>query len=243
MKARSASMTLYHFQPGHHKEVCLWHDSDHKPEVVGTMPHVFISQRWVAPPDWMDLRGPTELPQRGGEYVNLYWSSGSVQEMTDDFDYLGKRLGAVGRMGPMKYIERTWGGRLRPVSVQTSPGRAQSGEAVTGSTMMTGLLVVIGLITDDSKRGDYLSWHEHEHMPLIMESRLFAGAAKLMSENPNEYIALYYTDDPDPKKVYAEFQKLMAGNRGKDFPNADAVRKRVLGAMYRPSMGQYEFYD
>jgi len=243
MKAKSASMTLYHFQPGHHKEVCLWHDSDHKPEVLGAMPHVFVSQRWVAPPDWMSLRAPSDLPHQGGEYVNLYWSSGTAQEMTQDFEYLGKRLEAVGRMGPMKYIERTWGGRLRPLSVRTRPGEPLSGEAVTGSTMMTGLMVVIGQVTDESRRAAYLHWHEHEHMPLIMETKLFAGAAKLMSDDPNEYIALYYTDDPDPKKVHAEFRKVMASNRDNDFPNADAVRKRVLAAMYRPSMGQYEFYD
>jgi hypothetical protein len=56
MKAQSASLTLYHFEPGHHTEVCMWHDQDHKPEVVGTMPNVFISQRWVAPPELMAAR-------------------------------------------------------------------------------------------------------------------------------------------------------------------------------------------
>src|SRR5690606_11632585 len=127
--------------PGHHREVCLWHDGDHKPEVVGTMPHVFISQRWVAPPQWVETRGPTDLPHRGGEYVNLYWSSGSPEEMTRDFDALGARLTAVGRMQPMQCIERTFGARLRPVSVQTRPGLPLSGEAVTASVLNTGLLL------------------------------------------------------------------------------------------------------
>ena len=245
MKARSASMTLYHFEPGHHREVCMWHDADHKPEVVGTMPHVFISQRWVTPPDWMALRGPTDLPHQGGEYVNLYWSAGTAEEMQRDFDYLGKRLEAVGRMAPMKYIHRAWGSRLKPVSVQTPLGLPHSGEAITGSIVTTGLMVVVGEVTDAAKRADYLHWHEHEHIPLILETGLFAAAAKLLPDDPNQYVALYYTDDPDPKRVYGEFQRVAASWRteGKDFPNADAVRKRIMGAMYRPSMGQYEFYD
>src|SRR5690554_2876670 len=113
---------MYHFQPGHHREVCMWHDADHKPEVVGTMPHVFISQRWVATPDLIALRPPTDLPHQGGEYVNLYWSSGTPEEMSRDFDALGNRLTAAGRMQPMQYIERTAGFRLQPVSVQARAG-------------------------------------------------------------------------------------------------------------------------
>src|SRR5918999_6123660 len=61
MKARSASLTLYHFADGHHREVCIWHDQDHKPEVVATTPGIFISQRWVAPPELMAARSPSTL--------------------------------------------------------------------------------------------------------------------------------------------------------------------------------------
>jgi hypothetical protein len=95
MKARSASLTLYHFEPGHHKEVRIWHDQDHKPEVVGTTPHIYISQRWVAPPDLMATRPPSSLEHNGGKYVNLYWSSGTPDEMQADFGVLGRRLELV----------------------------------------------------------------------------------------------------------------------------------------------------
>jgi hypothetical protein len=97
MKAQSAALTLYHFAPGHHKEVCMWHDQDHKPEVVGTMPSIFISQRWVAPTDLMAARPPSSLEHNGGEYVNLYWSTGTPDEMEADFRALGHRLELVGR--------------------------------------------------------------------------------------------------------------------------------------------------
>src|SRR5207302_5138949 len=106
MKAKSASLTLYHFEPGHHREICMWHDQDHKPEVVGTMPHVFISQRWVAPPDLVALRTTSSLEHQGGQYVNLYWSAGSPEAMQADFSFLGRQLEMLGRRQPMQYIHR-----------------------------------------------------------------------------------------------------------------------------------------
>ena len=109
MKARSASLTLYHFEPEHHKEVCMWHDQDHKPEVVGTVPNIFISQRWVAPPE---LSG-------GGRHV-------------------------------------------RPQD--------------------TGLMVAIHELADSERRGAYASWHESVHLPMVLDTRLFTGAVKLMSD-------------------------------------------------------------
>src|ERR1044071_8788445 len=104
MKAQTASLTLYHFEPGHHREVCIWHDQDHKPEVVGTVPGIFVSQRWVATPDLMAARPPSSLEHNGGEYVNMYWTATTPQELQADFAALGRRLDLVGRMEPMKYI-------------------------------------------------------------------------------------------------------------------------------------------
>jgi hypothetical protein len=214
------------------------------------MPHVFVSQRWVAPPDMMECRGQNELPHKGGEYLNLYWSTGSVDEMTKDFAHLGGRLTAVGRMEPMKYLERTWGSRLQPVSFQTPPGGPLGGEAVVASTVTTGLFVVIGEVFDTPRKGDFMRWHEDVHNPMILETGLFVGEAKLMPPavdgGPvNSYVGLYYTNDPDPKKVWTEFGKIAASWRaeGKDFPDVASARKIVFGGMFKPSMGHYEYYD
>src|SRR6266545_1211791 len=116
MKAQAASLTLYHFEPGHHREVCVWHDQDHKPEVLATVPGIFVSQRWVAPPDLKATWPASGLEHGGGEYVNLYWTATPPAQLEADFHVLGQRLEAVGRMEPMRYIHRTWGRRLRPVS-------------------------------------------------------------------------------------------------------------------------------
>ena len=248
MKARSASLTLYHFEPGHHREVCEWHDQDHKPEVVGTMPKIFISQRWVAPPDLMQLRPASSLDHNGGEYVNLYWSSGTPDELEADFKVLGRRLELVGRMQPMQYIHRTFGRRLRPVSAYTRAGLALSAEAVTCAPQTSGLLVVIGELLDSDQRDAYATWHETVHIPMILETGIFSGVVKLMSDAPadqNLYVVMYFTDRPDPCAAYQEFREIGAGwaAGGRDFPNSDRVRKRVHSGMYRPSMGHYEFYD
>jgi hypothetical protein len=247
MKAKTASLTLYHFEPGHHKEVCLWHDQDHKPEVVGTVPNIFISQRWVAPADLMASRPQSSLEHNGGEYVNLYWSSGTPAELAADFNALGRRLELVGRMEPMKYIHRTWGGRLRPVSAQTRQGLELSADAVSSAPQNSGLMVVIIELADSDTRDAYARWHESEHIPTILDTGIFSGAVKLMpdaSDDNNVFVTLYYTDRPDPTAAYAEFRQIAAQwpNTGKSFADADKARKVIHSGMYRPSIGFYDYY-
>jgi hypothetical protein len=243
MKAQSASLTLYHFADGHHREVCVWHDQDHKPEVVATTPGIFISQRWVAPPDLMAARSPSTLPHNGGEYVNLYWSSGSAEQLHADFDVLGRRLELVGRMQPMQYIERTFGRRLRPVSFQTRPGLGLSAEAVTCAPQNGGLFLVIGELQPDAGGADFAAWHETEHIPEILATGIFSGAAKLMSaaaDEPNLMVILYYSDRTDPVGTYRDFRSAASGLR--PHPDAERAFRRVHSGMYRPSIGFYDYY-
>jgi hypothetical protein len=248
MKARSASLTLYHFEPGHHREVCVWHDQDHKPEVVGTMPHVYISQRWVAPPDLKALRPPSSLEHQGGEYVNLYWSSGTPEEMQSDFSVLGRRLEVVGRMQPMRYIHRTWGRRLVPISMQARPGLQLSAEAATFTPQTSSVLLVVMELASSDNRDAFAQWHASVHMPMILETGIFSAAVKLISSDPQERdvcVIMYYSDRPDPVSAYREFQDISRGwrNTDKDFPDAASARRIVHSGMYRPSIGHYEYYD
>jgi hypothetical protein len=243
LKALSASLTLYHFTDGHHREVCVWHDQDHKPEVVATTPGIFISQRWVAPPDLMAARSPSTLPHDGGEYVNLYWSSTSAEQLHADFDVLGRRLELVGRMQPMQYIERTFGRRLRPVSMQTRNGLELSADAVTCAPQNQGLMLVIGELQPGQGGEDFARWHEAEHVPEILATGIFSGAAKLMSaaaDEPNLMVILYYSDRDDPLVAYQEFRAAAPGLRR--HPDAERAFRRVHSGMYRPSIGFYDFY-
>jgi len=246
MKANSASLTLYHFEPGRHREVCVWHDQDHKPEVVGTTPHIFISQRWVATPDLLAEQPPSQLEHHGGEYVNLYWSSGTTSELESNFALLGERLTLLGRMQPMRYIHRTWGSRLVPVSVHARPGLELSAEAATFAPQTSGLMVVILKLLESNVREGYASWHETVHVPMILETGLITAAVKLGSPaDPDLVVMLYYTDHADPCAAYREFHTAARSWRhsDKDFADIDAARKVIHSGMYIPSIGHYDYYD
>jgi hypothetical protein len=247
VKAQCASMTLYHFETGHHREVCIWHDQDHKPEVVGTTPGIFISQRWVAPPDLKSLWPASSLDHGGGEYVNLYWTTTTPEQLEKDFQLLGNRLEAVGRMQPMRYIQRTWGGRLRPVSAMTRAGLALSAEAATCAPQSVGLMLTIEQLREDADHDAYARWHETEYLPMVLETGIFTAAVKLMPESVQDrhvLVVLYYSEYPDPCEAYREYQRVAAGWRssGKDFVQADQVHQLIHQGMYRPSIGHYEFY-
>ncbi len=245
MKANSASLTLYHFEPGHHREVCTWHDQDHKPEVVGSVPHIFISQRWVATPDLIAEQPPSQLEHHGGEYVNLYWSSGTPDELESNFAVLRRRLEPLGRMQPMRYIQRTWGGRLVPLSTYVRPGLELSAEAVTCAPQTSGLMLVILELLDSDTRDAYARWHATVHVPMILETGIFSAMIELGAPAaPNLVALLYYTDRPDPCAAYTEFHKVAAGwrNSEKHFPGLDAARRLVHSGMYIPSSGHYDYY-
>jgi hypothetical protein len=248
MKAGTVSLGLWHLEPGHHKEVCQWHDADHKPEVLGTTPHVFISQRWVASPAMVDKRSAARLPHGGGEYVNLYWTTGTPDELGRDFEALGARLTAVGRMEPNKYITSAWRTRTRPVSLQARNGLVQSPEAVPAAPVNTGLMIVILELRDTPERDAYARWHETEHIPMILNTGLFTGAVKVMGSDPdrqNHLAMLFYTDVDDTQSAYLELQQMLADWRktGRAFPDADNVRTLLHSSMYCNSIGQYDFYD
>jgi hypothetical protein len=246
MKARSASLTLYHFDAGHHREVCLWHDQDHKPEVVGTVPHIFISQRWVATPELVAEQPSSQLEYGGGEYVNLYWSSGTTAELESNFSVLGQRLSLLGRMEPMRYIHRTWGQRLVPVSTYARPGLELSAEAVTFAPQTTGLMLVILQLLDSDARDGYARWHESVHVPMILDTGVFSGVVKLGApSDPSLMLMLYYTDRADPCAAYHEFHAVSRSWRGTDkhFEAIDRARTLVHSGMYVPSIGHYDYYQ
>lgn len=243
MKAKSASLTMYHVEEGRHREVLVWHDQDHKPEVVGTTPHIFISQRWVATPDLMEARPPSSLEFAGGEYLNLYWSAGTAKELEENFKLLDARLRPIGRMEPMQYMRRTWGDRLLPVSGQIRPGLELSVEGVTCAPQTSGLMVVLETLRDSDQRAEYERWVEVEQMPRVLHTGLFSGAVRFQSgtgANGDLSAVFYYTDHADPLAAYREFRDLEAGWTG--FPDADSAPRPVHSGMYKPSMGFYDYY-
>jgi len=220
MKAECASLTLYHFAEGHHREVCVWHDRDHKPEVVAHVPGIFISQRWVAPPEMKALFPPSTLEYGGGEYVNMYWTATSADELGAGFQVLGRRLEAEGRMEPMRYIHRTWGERLRPVSAVARRGLGLSAEAVTCALQTTGLMVTI----------DPPATADSQLVERMLDTGIFTAMVRLTSGSND--VSLWYTDWPDVTAAYRAF-------RAQAPP---PVAGRLHEGMYCQSMGRYDLY-
>ncbi len=248
MKAGTISLGLWHIEPGHHREVCQWHDADHKPEVLGTTPNVFISQRWVATPSMVAARTGGQLPDGGGEYVNLYWTSGSPEQLGRDFQELGARLTEIGRMEPNKYIHTAWRTRTRPAGLQARPEQVLSAEAVAASPVNSGMLLVVVDVPAGPRRDDYLRWHATERVPMILGTGLFNGAVEVAgsdAERQNHLCELFYTDVDDPTAAYLELQKQLADWRqtGRDFPEPNGVRTVLHSSMYTNSIGRYEYYD
>jgi hypothetical protein len=248
MKAKTASLGLYHFEPGHHREANAWHDSDHRPEVVGTVPGVFISQRWVAPPDYVAARPPTDLRNSGGEYANLYWSERTPEDLVNDFFLLGKRLTARGRMVPERYMHRIWGSRMRVVDAYAAAECHLSPEAVSFAPHM-GLVVTAEEIIEPTAQDDYERWMESERIPDILGSKLFTAAFKFVpqaGENQKLLLHYFYTPLSQAREAFIELQhgftpqaRATAG-----FPAIDSVRRQIFSGVYRPIIpGQYDFYD
>lgn len=248
VKAGTISLGLWHLEPGHHREVCRWHDADHKPEVLGTTPNVFISQRWVATPAMVAARPAGRLADGGGEYVNLYWTTGTPDELGRDFQALGARLTEVGRMEPNKYIHTSWRTRTSPGQLQARPEQVLSAEAVAASPVNSGMLLVINDVPDGPHHEDYLRWRQNERVPMILGTGLFNAAVTVRgsdAERQNHVAELFYTDVDDPTSAYVELQKLLAewSKTGRDFLDVNQVRTKLHSSMYTNSIGHYEFYD
>jgi hypothetical protein len=248
MKAGTISLGLWHIEPGHHREVCQWHDVDHKPEVLGTTPNVFISQRWVAPPAMVAARSRSRLQFGGGEYVNLYWTTGTPEQLGKDFRELGARMTELGRMEPNKYIHTTWRTSTRPASLQARAGQVLSAEAVPASPVNSGMMLMVVEVQAGPRRDDYVRWLQTERVPMMLETGLFNGEVEVAGADPdreNHVAALFYTDVDDPTAAYLEVHKIFAdwNKNGHGFPEADQVRTVLHSSMYTNSIGRYEFYD
>src|SRR5207247_1910822 len=84
VKVQSGSAVMFHYLPGQHRHVAEWHNEIHRPEIHGAVPHVFYSQDFVAPPAYVAARQHADLPMAGGEYLSLYWSEGSLEQLGED---------------------------------------------------------------------------------------------------------------------------------------------------------------
>lgn len=254
MKANGAGFGLVHIEEGHHRATCEWHDNDHKAEVVGSIPGVYSTQRWVTPPEWMKLRAPNDLPFAGGEYINMYWTAETGEELSARFGKLGRELEAAGRMGPMVHWNGCWpkldggGPAWHPTTVTAAEKTVTSADAVLASIGMTGLVSVIETAHEGVHPAEVTRRQTEEIIPAVLATGLFEGAARLASDRPGlegTAVLLYYVHADDPAEVFGEYRRFheARSKTDKSFATHRDSVKTVFESVSRPSMGHYDFYD
>ena len=252
MKANGAAFSLYHMEAGHHRATCTWHDNDHKAEVIGSLPGVYSTQRWVTPPEWMKLRPPNDLPYGGGEYINMYWTAETGAELSARFRELGRELTAAGRMAPMAYMKRSWpeSGETpwHPTTITAGEKTVTSAEGVLASIGMTGLVSVIEVAHDGADPNEVSRRQANEIIPAVVATGLFAGAAQLNSDKPTvagTSVLLYYVDADDPAEVFGEYRRFVesTAKSDKQFAAHQGSVETIFESVSCPSMGHYEYWD
>ncbi|MBI2867293.1 MAG: hypothetical protein HYX97_03025 [Chloroflexi bacterium] len=248
MKVKSVFAGFLHSDPGHHKAFNTWHDYDHRPENHGPIPHIFHSQRWVAPPDYVKLRGAVNLPKGGGQYFAMYWSTATAEQLAYDMTVVREKLRVLGRCGPIdRDFTAVWRDRMHFVSAQVRPGLALSADAVPVSPHK-GIIAVLGEVIDMKRRDEYAQWDEMVHVPDVLSCKGVMAAFKFMpmkEEDHHIYLKLHYLDG-DPLQVMEEIRKNSPQWRAKGhyLDNLDGVRRNLILSLYRPiTPGQYDFYD
>jgi hypothetical protein len=151
-----------------------------------------------------------------------------------------------------KYMQKVWPlaspGRLLPSLFRTRPGLALSGEAVVASTAMTALLTRVETVSNDQQRESFRRWHEDEYIPMVLETGLFAGVAKLAMATPGadgQFVTFYYLDSSSPAEAYVQFRETTAEWEAKQLlgPAQDAAHRTMHESLACPSIGHYDYYD
>jgi hypothetical protein len=133
MRAGAVFVGFLRGEPGHHRSFTTWHDTDHRPENVGRIRHVYHSERWVAPVELVARReitgaGPTD---DFGHYVHTYWSMATPAELSHDMTAVRERLEVLGRCQPInRDFVATWRDRTYPVHALVAPDAPASADAL-----------------------------------------------------------------------------------------------------------------
>ena len=133
MKARSALTAFLSCPPGRHRAFNEWHDADHRPENHGQIDHIYHSARYVAEPEHLAARQVLEggLAGPGGEYLAMYWSTASPEQLLYDMTVVREQLRLLGRCEPInRDFRAVWRDRVHVVRAYVPPGSILSADAV-----------------------------------------------------------------------------------------------------------------
>src|SRR5579871_2987891 len=225
MRAKSARLSTCHVEPGHHLEFNQWHDFDHRPEIHGNTPSTYFSMRWVAPPDYVAARPPTDLPHNGGEYFYMYLSEDTPEHWNADVGSLSNKLNFNGREVPLRYLRKSFGGATWVTNATTRPGFNLSVDAIPLAPGNTACVVSIVEIVDPAQREAYARWHDSIGLPALLTTELFNSCYRFMpvAQDPGAprstaiatgfdpgareryFIHLYYLDGSEPLRQFGTY--------------------------------------
>jgi hypothetical protein len=233
LKVKSGSVVAFHYLPGQHHHVAEWHNEIHRPEIQGAVPHVFYSQDWVAPPDYVAAREHAGLPMDGGEYLSVYWSEGNAEQYATDSRVASQERRNSGSYHPFQDV--VWAARLQAGGAHARPGLGYDVNAAP-LTPNTGLVLIAERVAEATGIDEYLSWLHGEHVPRILEVGPFSahfdfveagGAGTLV-------VRFLFIDRADPLESLALLRQ-----REQPSPRCTVV----LSAAYQPVItGKYDTY-
>jgi hypothetical protein len=237
LKVQSGSAVMFHYLPGQHHHVAEWHNEVHRPEIQGAVPHVFYSQDFVAPPDYVAAREHADLPMSGGEYLSLYWSEGPLDQLGEDSRKASQDRRNAGSYHPFQDV--VWAARLRARSAQA---RENLGYDVNAAPLApnSGLILVADRVVDPGRAEEYANWLHTEAIPRTLSLGPFSACFEFVQDAApgSVLVQFWFIDASDPLEALAQFRRSEA-----DSDDMATLRSRVFSGAYQPVItGQYDIY-
>lgn len=237
MKAKSATLMLLWYKPGEHEEVTRWHEEVHRPEMHGGIPDIYHSEDWVAPLDYMQARPPSEIPKQGGEYLCIYLSQGTAEDLYEGVQKYSAAGRAANKYHP--YQEILWRERLAIYAGHKREGLELDLDAVP-LRHNTGILCTITEVPDASKRPAYEQWLNEVQIPRMLGTGIFSGhlGSHPMGEaGLGTYVEFFYVESGDALEQYKRLQEIQQGWDG------DGGGRKIFDGMYRRIIpGKYDAF-
>lgn len=233
MKAKSVSLLLLHYEPGTHREVTRWHEEVHRREMHASVPHMYYSQDWVAPPGHVQARPPTELGAQGGEYATMYFSAGGASELNADVRSYAEQT--RGNFHP--YQEVIWRGRMDITSAQ-----ARAGWELTLDTVPLFANVGLAVQIDELAEPDsaaYTAWSQQLYIPELLRSAALSGIFQMKPIGPDSAkvrVHLLFVERGDPLETFDIV-------KGRQARTASLYRTVFLGIYVPVTPENYDTYD
>ena len=240
MKAASALTAFLTCPPGRHRAFNEWHDTDHRPENHGQIDHIYHSVRYVAEREQLAARQVLEggLAGPGGEYLAMYWSTASPEQLLYDMTVVRERLRLLGRCEPInRDFRAVWRDRVHVVRAYVPPGSILSADAVPLAPH-DGVVATLGQYPPE-----LAAWarrHDDEFVPRLLAGGDVAGIFTFMpmkEQDHHLFVHLWFTTG-DPLAVQTRATEIEAdlGDPAATDPSPVLLRPGDTRALRRPHL-------